>query len=101
MDLVHEEDRLLPVHTDGILGVLYDLFHIFFPGYSRIDLLEPGTCRVCDHFRQSRLSRSRRTVKDHGSKLIRLDRAVEELVLPDNMFLPDHLVQSRRTHPGC
>ena len=80
MDLVHEEDRLLPVHTDGILGVLYDLFHIFFPATVALICSEPGTCRVCDHFRQSRLSRSRRTVKDHGSKLIRLDRAVEELV---------------------
>ena len=101
MDLIHEKDRLLSVHADRILRIFHDLFHIFFPRYRSIDLLEPGTCRVCDHFRQSRLSRSRRTVKDHGSKLIRLDRAVEELVLPDNMFLPDHLVQSRRTHPGC
>ena len=101
MDLVHEEDRLLPVHADGVLGVLYDLLHIFFPGYSRIDLLEPGACRVCDHLRQSRLSRSRRAVKDHGPKLIRLDRAVKEFIFTDNMFLSDHLFQSRRTHSGC
>ena len=100
MDLIHEKDRLLSVHADRILRIFHDLFHIFFSGDRGVDLLKTRTRRMRDHLCERRLSCSGRSVKDHRSQLVRLDRTVKEFILSDNMFLTDHLVQSRRAHSG-
>ena len=101
VDLVDKEDRLPAVHPLQIFCFLYDLFHIFFPGYCRIDLLKLRTCRIGDHLCQSRLSCSRRPVEDDRTEFVRLDRPVKQLIFSYDMLLSHHFIQRRRTHSRC
>ena len=101
MNLVDKQDRALSVHPQCILGILHDLFHIFFPRHRRVELLKTRARRVGNHARQRRFARSGRSVKNQRSELIRLDRPVQKLILSYNMLLSHHLVKRGRAQPGC
>ena len=100
VNLVHKQDGLLPVHAEGVLGLLHYLLHVLFPGHSGVNLGKPGAGRVGNHLGQSRLPRSRRPVKNDRAQLICLDGAVKQLILPDDMLLPHYLVQGGGPQPG-
>ena len=99
MDLIHKQDGLLPIHAQGILGLLYNVLHILFSGHCGVDLAEPGAGGIGDHLCQGGLSRSWRTVKDHGPQFVSLDGPVQQLILSYYMLLSHHLIQGRRPHP--
>ena len=99
VDLVNEQDRLLSVHAQQILRLVHRFFHIFFPRRRRIELPEFRTGRIGDHFCQRCLPCARRSVKNNGAQLIRLDRPVQQPSPPDDMFLADNFLQCLRTHP--
>ena len=99
VDLINKQNRFLSVHTKQILRLVHRLFHIFFSRRCRIELPEFRTGRIGDHFCQRCLPCARRSVKNNGAQLIRLDRPVQQPSLPDDMFLTDNFLQCLRTHP--
>ena len=100
VNLIHEKNRFFLVHSEGILGFGHDLLHVFFPSGSGVDLGKFRAGGVGDDLRQRSLSGSRRAIKNDGTQLVRLDRAVEHLVLSDDMLLPHHLIQGPRAYSG-
>ena len=97
MDFIDEKDRFFPIHAHGILRPGHDLLHILFPSDSCINLGELRTCGIGDHLCQRGFPCSGRAVKNDGADFIRLDRAIEQLVLSDNMLLPHHFIQCLRS----
>ena len=92
VNLVDEQNCLLPVHAEVLLRLLHDCLHILFPGDGRIDLGEFGLRRVGDDAGECRLSRARRSVKNERAQLVCPDRPVEQLIFADDVLLPDHLI---------
>ena len=100
VDLIDEKNGLLSIHAQRFLRRGHHLFHILFPRHRGVDLREARAGGVGDHPGQRGLSRSGRAVKDNAPQLVRLDRAVKQLVLSDDVLLPHHLLQRLRPQPG-
>ena len=100
MDLIYKQDGLFSVHAQGILCLLHHILHVLLPRHGCVDLAEAGTGGVGNHLGQRGFSGSRRAIKDDGTKLVRLDGAVKQLVLSDDVLLPYHLVQRGGAHTG-
>ena len=77
MDLVDEQDRFLSVHTEAVLRLFYNFFHIFLSGNCRVDLGKACTGRVCDDLCKGGLTGSGRSVEDDGSQFIGFDRTIQ------------------------
>ena len=99
MDLIDKQDRFLSIHALIVFCRGNHFLHVFLARRSRIDLHELCTCGIGNHFRQRRLSRTRRSVKDDGAEFIRFDRTVQQFVFPDDVLLPDNLIKCGRTQP--
>ncbi len=73
MDLVDKKDRLLAAGLAAQLGLLDDTPQFLDIGSDGIELLELGVRDLGDAAGQRRLSRSRRSEKDHRRKTVGLD----------------------------
>ena len=100
VNLVHEQDGFLPIHAHVVLGRMHHFLHVFFSGHRGVDLPEIGAGGVGDHLGQRGFSRARRSVKDNGAQLVRLDGPVQKLVPAHNVLLAHHLVQRFGAQPG-
>ena len=100
VDLIDEKNGFLPIHAKRLLRLGHHLFHILFPRHRGVDLREARAGGVGDHPGQRGLSRSGRAVENDASQLIRLDGAVKQLILSDDVLLPHHLLQRLRPQSG-
>ena len=92
VDLIDEEDRPFPVGK-RLLRFGHHFLHVLLSCGCGVDLAENRTRGVGDHHGKSGLPRAGRAVENKRSQLVRLDGAVKELVLPQDVALSHDLVQ--------
>ncbi len=99
MDLVDEKDRPLAARKQAARRGVNLAPQIFDRAGDGRDLDELRMSRVGDDARQSRFSRSCRTVKQHGGQRVAFDRAPQPRSLPHGIVLPDVVCQRLGPHP--
>ena len=97
MDLVHEENRRAPrlrKHRPRAGDRIADLLH---PGQHGGDGDELGVAGTSEQARERGLAHTRRPPQDHGVQLARLDREAQRLARPQQVLLPNHILDALRS----
>jgi hypothetical protein len=95
VDLVDEEDRPQAVSPEPVPRAADHRAHVVHAGGDRRQLLEGGAGPLGDDACDRRLARSRRPEEDHRRRAVLLDRAAEGRAGPEDVVLPDELLQGR------
>ena len=99
VDLIDEQNGLLPVLLAPLPRPLDHLAHIGDAGGDRAVVLEGGPRRAGDDLRQGRFAAAGRPPEDRGGQLVALDGAPQQRARPDDALLPGKLLQRARAHP--
>lgn len=62
---------------------------------------ELGVCMMGDDFGEGGFADTGRSVEDEGRKAIGFDSPAEELVVAEDVLLPDEVFEPGGTHAGC
>ena len=97
VDLVDEEDG---PHAEGarLLGAGHDLLDLLDAARDGAEGDELRLREVCDHVGEGGLADAGRPPEDHRGDLVALDHRAQELPGPDEVLLPDELLERARPH---
>ena len=101
MDLIEEEDGLPAAQREPFARTLDDLAHLGAADLDRAVLLEGGIGGLGHEPGQRGLAGTRRPVEDHRVGVPLLDRPPQRRARPQQMVLPDELVERLRPQPRC
>ena len=99
VNLVNKQNRLFAVHPKLRLGILHRFLNLLYACRCRVNLAEFAFRGVGNDFRQSGLACPRRAIKNNRAEPVALNGSVKQLALPDNMLLPDKILQAAWAHP--
>ena len=99
VNLVNKQNRLFAVHPKLRLGILHCFLDFLYACRCRVNLAEFAFRGVGNDFRQSGLACPRRAIKNNRAEPVALNGSVKQLALPDNMLLPDKILQAAWAHP--
>jgi hypothetical protein len=99
MDLIHEQDRLLPRCAEPIGGRGKHAAHFGNIAFHAADPNKFGVRHLRDDARQRRLSAAGRAIENHRGQAIGFDRATQKFARGKNMFLTDKFLERSRSHP--
>ena len=93
VNLVDEEDRAPSLHAEAVLGVPDDGAEIGDSRSYSAHGTEVALRGVGHQVGESRLAGARRAPEDDGGYAVGLDAAAEDSIGPDDVLLPDELVE--------
>ena len=99
MNLIDEQDRLLPRCAEPICGRREHAAHF---GDIAFHAADPNKFRVRhlgDDARQRGLSAAGRPIENHRGQAIGFNRATQKFARPKNVFLADKFLERARSHP--
>ena len=99
VDFVEEEDRPLAEVFEVLAGLGQDFADFLDAGGDRVHRLEAALGVVGDDVRERGLSGPRRAVEDQRGEAVGEQHSPEQLAGPEEVFLPDELVERSRPHP--
>jgi hypothetical protein len=98
MNLIDEQDRLLPRRVEPIGGSGKHAAHFGNIAFHAADPNKFCVRHLGDDARQRRLSAARRSVKNYRGQAISFNRATQKFARPKDMFLPDKFFEQARPH---
>ena len=99
VDLVEEEDRFVSLLFQQFAGFGEDFAHLLEVRGDGVERLEPPLRLGGNDVRQRRLPTPRRAVEDQRADAVGQQHAPEQLPRPEEVLLPDVLVEGTRPHP--
>src|SRR6185436_16041934 len=97
--LVHEQDGAAPAGGERLLGRLHGVADVLDAREHRRERDELRLEALRHQARERGLARARRAPEDHGVRLARLEGEAQRLARPEQVALPDYLVDRLRSQP--
>ena len=97
MNLVEEQNRSLPVHSETLTGGVDDLAHVLHSRGHRTQLRKMTSGASGHRQRQRRFPGAGRTPENGAAQLVLFHQSTQRLAGSDQVLLSDHVVDARRS----